>query len=260
MPSKTTRTITLSGPDAITFAHAQLSSDVLALPVGRWQWSGWLDPKGRVRVFLQAARVGDDRLVLVPRGGDAEAIAADLKRFVFRAKVQVQVSEPMHIADGEAATDGEASETHGTLTLGEGDAALRIGANDGDNAWIARHIRKGFPWLPDAALNALLPPALSMERLGAIAFAKGCFPGQEIAARLHFLGGHKRHLRLARSDDAWSEGESVRIDGKDAGIVLMHETSPNAPTTLVVLDDAIAQAETLESEGKRLHLLSTFAE
>jgi len=260
MPSKTTRTITLSGADAIAFTHAQLSSDVLALATGHWQWSAWLDPKGRVRVFLQVARLTDDRLVLVPRGGDAEAIAADLKRFVFRAKVEVSVSDTLHVADGDGVTDGEASEAHGVLTLGEGDASLRIGAHAGDDAWIARHIARGFAWLPDAALNALLPPALSMERLGAVAFAKGCFPGQEIAARLHFLGGHKRHLRIARSDDAWREGETIRINGRDIGIVLMHEPSPDTPTTLVALDDAFVQAETLDSHGKRLHVLSTFAE
>jgi len=80
MPSRTTRTITLTGPDAASFANAQFSSDVLALAPGQWQWSGWLDPKGRVRALLQIARPEDDRLVVVPRGGDGEAIANDLRR------------------------------------------------------------------------------------------------------------------------------------------------------------------------------------
>jgi folate-binding protein YgfZ len=260
MPSRTTRTITLAGPDAGAFANAQLSSDVLALATGRWQWSGWLDPKGRVRALLHIARVADDRYVVMPRGGDASSLAADLKRFVFRSKVKIDVSGELHVSDGTAVADGDAREEDGALVLGEGDASLRIGMHEDDDAWIARPVDKGFAWLPEQALGMLLPPALSMERLGAVAFDKGCFPGQEIAARLHFLGGHKRHLRIVRSDAALQEGRSLHVDGRDVGIVLMHNTYSPSPTSLVVLDDTMSQAETLESQGIQLHVLSTFAE
>lgn len=262
MPSTTTRTISLAGPDAAGFANAQLSSDVLALATGHWQWSGWLDPKGRVRALLQVARVADDRFVLVPRGGDSHTLAADLSRFVFRSKVKIDVSGELHVSDGEAFDDDHAYEDDsGTLVLGEGDASLRVGAHAGNDAWIARHIGKGFAWLPDAALGTLLPPALSMERLGAVAFAKGCFPGQEIAARLHFLGGHKRHLRSARMEGSATldEGQSLRVNGKDVGIVLMQGHIGQSPMTLVVLDDTMSQEETLDIDDVRLHLVSTFA-
>jgi len=260
MPSRTTRPILLSGPDAGGFANAQLASDVLSLAPGRWQWSGWLDPKGRVRTLLQVARLDDDRLVIAPRGGDGEALANDLKRFVFRAKVKIAVLEASHVADGEAYDDMHARELDdGTLVFGEGDASIHVGTRDDADAWITRHIHKGYAWLPDEALGELLPPALSMERLGAVAFDKGCFPGQEIAARLHFLGGHKRHLRVVESDAPLREGQSLRIDGRDVGIVLMHNVSTSKLTSLVVLDDTVSQADTVENDGIRLHVLSTFA-
>jgi len=260
MPSRTTRPITLAGPDAAAFANAQLSSDVLALATGRWQWSGWLDPKGRVRALLQVARVADDRFVIVPRGGDGERLANDLKRFVFRSKVMITLHDARCIADGDACDDMHAIEgSDDSLVLGEGNASIHIGMRDDGDAWIARHIEKGFAWLPDEALDALLPPALSMERLNAVSFNKGCFPGQEIAARLHFLGGHKRHLRTVRPDVALTHGQSLRVDGRDVGITLMHNESVERPISLVVLEDAAAQAETLEIDGVRLHVLSTFA-
>lgn len=259
MPSRTTRPITLAGPDAAAFANAQLSSDVLGLPTGHWQWSGWLDPKGRVRALLQVARVADDRFVIVPRGGDGETLANDLKRFVFRSKVKITIADARFIANGDARDDMHAFEhDDGALTLGEGDASIVIGMHDDHDAWIARHVEKGFAWLPDESLGALLPPALSMERMNAVSFNKGCFPGQEIAARLHFLGGHKRHLRTVRPDVALDAGQSLRIDGREAGIVLMHNGSALSPMSLVVLDDSVVQAQTLETEGVRLHILSTF--
>jgi hypothetical protein len=101
-----------------------------------------------------------------------------------------------------------------------------------------------------------------MERLGAVAFDKGCFPGQEIAARLHFLGGHKRHLHVARidGDTNIANGQTLRVHGKDAGLVLMRADIGNSPTTLVVLDDAVSQEETLDIGDTRLHVFSTFAE
>ena len=260
MPSRTTRSITLTGPDAASFANAQFSSDVLALPSGRWQWSGWLDPKGRVRALLQIARPEDERLVVIPRGGDGEAIANDLRRFVFRSKVKIVVSDVLHTSDGDALDDMHVSEDEsGAISLGEGHASLRIGdAKDNDDTWSTRHIEKGYPWLPDAAIDTLLPPALSMERLSAVSFNKGCFPGQEIAARLHYLGGHKKHLHTVTTDGVLEQGHSLRVDGNTVGIVLMCNASATMPISLVVLDDAAVQADTLEIEGMRLHIVSTF--
>ena len=261
MPSRTTRSITLTGPDAASFANAQFSSDVLALAPGRWQWSGWLDHKGRVRALLQVARPDDERFVVMPRGGDSEAIANDLRRFVFRSKVKIVVSDVLHTSDGDALDDAHASEdASGAISFGEGDASLRYSnaTHATADAWHARHIEKGYAWLPDATIDTLLPPALSMERLSAVSFTKGCFPGQEIAARLHHLGGHKKHLHVVASERALVEGDSLRVDGKAVGIVLMCNTSSTRPISLVVLDDAAVQADTLEIEGMRLHIVSTF--
>ncbi|HVI55772.1 MAG TPA: folate-binding protein [Luteibacter sp.] len=270
MPSRTTRSITLTGPDAASFANAQFSSDVLALAPGRWQWSGWLDPKGRVRALLQIARPEDERLVVVPRGGDGEAIANDLRRFVFRSKVKMIVSDVLHIGDGDAVIDMHIREDDsGAIHFGEGHSSLRVGAvrsddttnidaaND-DSAWVTRHIEKGYAWLPDAAIDALLPPALSMERMSAVSFNKGCFPGQEIAARLHYLGGHKKHLHVVSSERALQEGLSLCVDGKAVGIVLMCNAASTKPISLVVLDDTAVQADTLDIDDMRLHIVSTF--
>lgn len=258
MPSRTTRSITLTGPDAAMFANAQFGSAVPGLAIGHWQWSGWMDPKGRVRALLQLARLEDDRFVAVPRGGDGDALAADLKRFVFRAKVKISVSDVLDVADGDARAAMSAEENGDVIVFGEGDASLRIGVLRGDDAWLPRHIERGYAWLPDDLLDRLLPPALSMERLHAVAFDKGCFPGQEIAARLHFLGGHKKHLRVVRSDVALQEGESLRINGREVGNVLMCHASHEINTSLVVMDDSCADGTMVETDNARLHIVSTF--
>jgi folate-binding Fe-S cluster repair protein YgfZ len=81
---------------------------------------------------------------------------------------------------------------------------------------------------------------LGLDRLGAVAFDKGCYPGQEIAARLHYRGGHKRQLGRLRGGAPLPVGEvrddagavAARVldtvpagDGFEALAVLQTETS-----------------------------------
>ena len=52
------RVIALDGRDAIAFAQAQFMNDVAPLAVGRWQWNGWLTPKGRVIALFALLQAG----------------------------------------------------------------------------------------------------------------------------------------------------------------------------------------------------------
>ena len=200
-PPPAAEMLEISGDDATTFLHAQLSSDVRMLEAGRWQWSAWLDAQGRVRALLQLARVDDTTYLALLRGGAAADMAAALGRYVLRARVALRprggillraaAAQPLHTCAGAALGN--------PIVFGMGTHAWSIGASDaavaGDaNAAWRCEIDAGWPWLPDTALDALMPPALGLEHLGAVSFDKGCYPGQEIAARLHYRGGNKRHL------------------------------------------------------------------
>src|SRR5690348_45480 len=88
--------IEIAGADARTFAQAQFSGDVRALRAGHWQWNAWLDPKGSVRALMHLADPGDGRLLALLRGGDAEALCTELRRYVFRSKVQLQAVSGWH--------------------------------------------------------------------------------------------------------------------------------------------------------------------
>jgi folate-binding protein YgfZ len=244
-PALAARTLIFEGPDAGSFAQAQLSSDVRALQVGHWQWSGWLDAQGRVRALLQLARLDEDRYLLLLRGGDADRMAEGLRRFVFRAKVRIDVPPARRLLDGDALGLGHVSEADGDIRIGMGAYSTVIGERDSDDAqaWRAKNIEDGYPWLPDDAIDALLPPALSMERLHAVSFGKGCFPGQEIVARLRYRGGHKRHLCRVELSQAVDVGSTLVSSEKDCGIVLDVVTTDGNTTALaVVADDAVERA------------------
>ena len=94
--------ISLEGPDATTFAHSQFTSQVTALPVGQWQFSSWLDAQGRVRNLFHLARLSDEQLLVILRGGNAADLAEALRRFVFRSRVKLSVVEGKKLAGGAA--------------------------------------------------------------------------------------------------------------------------------------------------------------
>ena len=245
MPPSTlsAQTLTLEGPDAGAFAQAQFSSDVLALGVGQWQWSGWLDAQGRVRALLQLARLGDQRYLLLLRGGDASSMVEGLRRFVFRSKVKIEAVAMRALVDGGALDMHRVREHDGGIDLGMGAYSMTIaqGGTDGAQTWRAKNIADGYAWLPDEALDTLLAPALSMERLQAVSFAKGCFPGQEIVARLRYRGGHKRHLHRVELSQPVAPGSALRIGEKDCGIVLDVVAIDIGARALVVMSDEAAE-------------------
>lgn len=220
------RIVMLDGPDSGTFAQAQFMNDVAALEPGRWQWSGWLTPKGRVIALFALARVDAQALWLVLPDADVDAFAAELKRFVFRAKVKISVRDDL-IACGafvlprEASANTLAQFDNGALELdfGAADAprALTIGprdvrADDDDvlaPEWSRFDLEHGLPRLPASQATHWTPQQLSLERLGAFSVRKGCYPGQEIVARTHFLGKAKRGLVLLEAGSPLEVGAEV---------------------------------------------------
>lgn len=214
--------LALHGPDAVRFAQAQFMSDVAALADGQWQWSGWLTPKGRVVALFALLRLDAERLWLVLPDVAAEALAAQLKRFVFRSKVVVEARPELVVsgsfkASGTAQGAASAMGDDGSVALDlSGDGGSRtlvistapaVEDPDAQAAWRSFDIAHGLPRLDAAQADRWTPQQLSLERLRAFSVKKGCYPGQEIVARTHFLGKAKRELVLLAADVAFAVGE-----------------------------------------------------
>lgn len=218
------RLISLSGRDAATFAQAQFMNDVALLEPGQWQWSGWLTPKGRVIALFALLKLPDETLWLLLPDADPAALATALQRFVFRAKVKIQVREDLHVSGRFAAPAGASGATFAgdeasglELDLGGagGPRTLRIASapasHDAASAarWQAFDLEHGLPRLPGSQVEHWTPQQLSLDRLRGFSVKKGCYPGQEIVARTHFLGQAKRGLVLVESDAPLEAGRDL---------------------------------------------------
>ena len=234
-------TLLIEGPDAGAFAHAQFSSKVDGLAVGHWQFSAWLDAKGRVRALFHLARLEEHRYLLLLRGGSAAAMADALQRYVFRSRLRLTVPPARTLTTAPAQPLHVATMPGDAVSLGCGSHALVVSTiRPADDAWRSLQLHEGWPWLPSPALEALLPAALSLQRLGAVVVDKGCYPGQEIVARLHFRGGHKRHLHRGTTSQPVHAGDALRIDNREVGCVLDAVDGEGGFDVLLVLDDDVA--------------------
>ncbi len=221
----------ISGKDSLAFANAQFSSDVSSLGESNWQWSAWLDAQGRVRNVFALLRPDAERLLAWLPYGRSTEIAGQLSRFVFRSKVVLTACEDFALLEGAPAQSAP-----GQLLKADSGWSLQLtGASsrravlrpltDSDsidpaalNAWRLADIEAGLPWIDDAASAEFTAAALGLDRLGAISLNKGCYPGQEIVARLHFRGGNKRSSALVRieSERIPASGETLHVPASGA--------------------------------------------
>ena len=218
--------VTLQGRDAVAFSQAQFMSDLRLLAPGQWQWSGWLTPKGRV-IALFALLLRDPETVwLVLQDAEPEAFASALKRFVFRSKVSIEVPGVPLSGSGESRDALPRDPVELDFSAEGGQRTLRIGGDPGvdDPAsaahWDAFDLAHGLPRLPASQAEQWTPQQLSLERLQAFSVKKGCYPGQEIVARTHFLGKAKRGLVLLEGETPLEPGAEVHSGDRAIGTVV----------------------------------------
>ncbi len=224
--------VSLRGPDAVAFAQAQFANDVPSLADGHWQWSAWLTAKGRVLAVFQLLRLDPQNLLLVCHDGGAEAMAEQLRRFVFRRKVMIEHATGLKVnaalqAPTQAAGAVLAQLDGGDIELDVGGGALprslRISQQAAEHdplaelAWRQSDLRYGLPRLVESQREHWTPQQLGLDRLSAYSVKKGCYPGQEIVARTHFLGKAKRSLALLACAGEADPGAAVNQDGSAIG-------------------------------------------
>ncbi|TXH72267.1 MAG: folate-binding protein [Lysobacteraceae bacterium] len=226
--------VELTGRDAVGFAQAQFINDVAALDDGGWQWNGWLTPKGRLIALFALLRIESERLWILLSDMAADELVEQLRRYVFRSKVRIGTRADLH-ASGFPRASLLASGGHwvgdpgisieldfsGRLTpLAQNTGrSLRISSARGIASsaaldwWATLDLIHGLPRLEASQRALWTPQQLSLERLRAYSLKKGCYPGQEIVARTHFLGQAKRGLGLLRTNTPLQPGQELR-DGE----------------------------------------------
>ncbi len=242
----------VGGDDALNFLQGQLTNDARLLNGNNSQYAGYCTAKGRMLALLMVF-AHFDHLHLQLNGALTESIMKRLKMYVLRAKVTITDVSDSIIRFGVAGKDTPAalatvfervpSQVHELATLDNGTLIRLPGAipryqiySDikhmpgiweqlsktckpvGEACWEWLEIQAGIPDVTPATQEEFVPQMLNLDVLGGINFKKGCYTGQEIVARTHYLGKVKRRTHLAhlKTELKPQAGDDLYADTADA--------------------------------------------
>jgi folate-binding protein YgfZ len=206
--------VRVSGPEAADFLERMLSNEVVSLGPGRSARPALLlTPKGRIIAPLRVVRDGPDAFLLITEAVLVERLASSLKRARFAAKCEIEV-KPYKGYLQLGAGDGIRNEDYGVEaheTWGEDE---REAADPAELEPL--RIEAGTPAWGKELDDTVLPAEAGLDETH-ISFTKGCYPGQEPVARLHYRGHPNRHLRVLEIDA--KPGDELAYEGKAVGRV-----------------------------------------
>ena len=280
--------IRVGGEDARDFLQGQFTNDIREVSDSHYQLSSYCTPKGRMLAnFLLFERAGDFYLQM-PR----ETLPAVLKRlpmFVLMSKVSIEDHSDELVRIGLAGAcaesllgkrfdslPGSTGQTHqeqGITLLRLAGAEPRFELISGPEEiielwrqlsatalpvdpdhWALLDIRAGIPTVYGATIEAFVPQMTNMHSIDGVSFTKGCYTGQEVVARMKYLGKLKRRMYLARvsSDSPPQVGEELfstgSQSGQGAGKIVDARPSPDGGYEL------LAVVEISRAEANDLHL------
>ncbi|HVE51724.1 MAG TPA: folate-binding protein [Casimicrobiaceae bacterium] len=222
--------LTIDGEDAPGFLQGQLSNDVNALSSGAGHWTSYNSPKGRMLATLYLTRRNETSFAALLASDLVATIAQRLTMFVLRSKVRVAASpntclvglggpaakDALQSAFGLAPVAGIASvDSMAIVGLPDGrrlvvsscDAAPDLFATlaahampVGDDVWSWLGVASGVPMVTAATQDLFVAQTANWDAIGGLDFRKGCYPGQEIVARMQYLGRLKERLFMFASE------------------------------------------------------------
>ena len=231
--------IKVSGSDAPVFLQGQLTGDCNSIEPEHSLLMAWCAPNGRVQNLIHVIRSGDLFFLLIPKE-QMLGMVKKLKMFVLRSDVEV----------ADLSTDYE---LFLTLNSNQSDTSFAtIGRQDSRCWWIVPNgkatevwtgiaaqqvnedviefhsIVNGIPYLTEELTDTFLPQEIGLEKLKGLSFSKGCYPGQEIIARVKYRGKVKRELVKIHVVGTMEIPSAARLFGKSdtsVGLVLRSVTT-----------------------------------
>ncbi len=257
--------VEVRGADAGKFLHSQLSQTIVSGAATSAPLAGWLDARGRVRALLRVWPLPDRWLLATPRDG-ADDLLKRLRMFVLRSAVTLRLADDVALAAFLDATPDRLatrgllpSATPGTViahgelrwlcvgvgywqVLGPSAAVAALEPAITPAAAALAEIRLGLPAITPPLVDRFVAQMLNLDALGATTFDKGCYPGQEVVARVHNLGDVKRrvhHYSMTPAPPAIGAAVTAP-DGNAVGEVVRSAPTAEGCELLAVVDHTAA--------------------
>ncbi|MFK5984095.1 MAG: folate-binding protein [Pseudomonadota bacterium] len=283
-----------TGEDAKNYLQGQLTNDINNISNSSAQLSGYCNPKGRLLALFQIFSIDDKIYLQLPANLLAKTLKR-MKMFVMMSKVEIKDVSNEWISIGLAGKNldkllaehfnemptklHDVVSTNGLTLINISEPSIANVAQfqclasietmqslcsqlfdknikKADfNAWKTLTIKAGIPIVEEDTVEAFVPQTLNMHLINAINFKKGCYTGQEVVARMHYLGKVKRLMYLLQFNTLTSDiqqqvksGDSLyspqSSSGQGAGKIV--SVSSLSATDSKIMDGEIIMLAVLE--------------
>jgi tRNA-modifying protein YgfZ len=207
--------VRVAGPDAADYLQRIVSNDVEALVEGDARPALLLTAKARVIAPLVVLRRGDEDFLLLTPPGLGDLVRAHLTRMRLRARCEVEPEEHESVLVFGGGT-GTGFPTDWPGAREALDAGLEPTLSEDEVE--LRRIESGVPRWEREIDDRILPAEAGLDATH-VSFSKGCYPGQEPVARLHFRGHPNRGLRVVELAEVPEYDAALLHDGREVGRV-----------------------------------------
>jgi len=201
----------ISGSDAESFLQAQLSNDINLLDENKVQISCFCQHQGKIITLLWVMRLNEDFLLSFPADLE-EKVITRLQMFVIMSDVKIENMSKNYRQIGlinELHSNSYSINENLSILITSKDN-LKIEITSDLDEWVKALIDAQIPEVFLATSEKLVPQMLNLDidEFG-VNFSKGCYPGQEVVARLHYLGEAKRRLFSFMSESEMQVGDNL---------------------------------------------------
>jgi folate-binding protein YgfZ len=210
--------------------------------------AGLHNAQGRCLSVLRMLQVEPGQILLALPADLANSIATHLSKFLFRARVRIENASSQWRIYGATGPDAEAAASTRLgipmdatglrqMIVAPRSEALPEGDVQSRASWRLDDIAAGLAEVCAATSGLFTAQMLNLDLIGAVSFSKGCYTGQEIIARAHYLGQVKRRMQRFCTDDARELQPGSRIDladGRRAQVVMASEAEGGGQEFLAV--------------------------
>ena len=212
--------VRISGADAEEFLQNQLSNDISKLEDTKIQFNAYCQHQGKIITLLWVMRSNDNFLLSFPIDL-LEKVVARLQMYVIMSDVLIEDVSESFLQIGlldEIHKNGYLINQRMSLLILSSKRDTEVIMNHQDE-WTKACIESGIPEIYLSTSEKLVPQMLNLDinEFG-VNFSKGCYPGQEVVARLHYLGEAKRRLFAFMSESEMEVGDNLYCASSKAAI------------------------------------------
>lgn len=273
-----------AGDDTLKFLQTQLTQDLTTLAADEARLAAYCTAKGRMLGQFVVLRHGADVLLLT-HASLVDALVKRLSMFVLRLKCKLRNASADYRISGWRGEFAALSAQFG-IEFAQRSSEWRVWSTDDRPArlvrwpsaqaplrllciepaqpiapaespagsgvfWRLDDVLCGLPFIEPENTEAFVPQMVNLDLLGGVSFSKGCYPGQEVVARSHYLGKMKRRMFLGQTAGAAQPGQDVYASthpGEPAGRIV------NAAPMGAGLQAVLFEMSSDDLPGASLHL------